>query len=47
MGVTVPPNIAPLNFMVDSADDVVAEFETQNTKLTCGGKRNKVQIDEK
>ena len=47
VGVTVPPNIAPLNFLVDSVDDVVAEFEIQNTKLTYGGKRNKVQIDEK
>ncbi|MBO7471476.1 MAG: PD40 domain-containing protein [Bacteroidaceae bacterium] len=47
VGVTVPPNIAPLNFLVDSVDDVVAEFETQDTKLTFGGKDNKVQIDEK
>ena len=41
-GVTVPPNIAPLNFLVDSVDDVVAEIEGQ----TFGGKKNKVQIDE-
>ena len=47
VGVTVPPNIAPLNFLVDDVDDVVAEFKTQNTKLTFGGRKNKVQIDEK
>ncbi|MBO4549817.1 MAG: PD40 domain-containing protein, partial [Bacteroidaceae bacterium] len=41
-GVTVPPNIAPLNFLVDSVDDVVAEIEGQ----TFGGKKNKVQFDE-
>ena len=46
VGVTVPPNIAPLNFMVDSVDDVVAEFQAPNTKLCYGGKANKVQIDE-
>ena len=44
--VTVPPNIAPLNFMVDSVDDVVAEFSFQNTKITYGGKDGKVRIDE-
>ena len=41
-GVTVPPNIAPLNFMVDSVDDVVAHIDGQ----TYGGKANKVQFDE-
>ncbi len=41
-GVTVPPNIAPLNFLVDSVDDVVALIGEQ----TYGGKDNKVQIDE-
>ena len=45
-GVTVPPNIAPLNFMVDSVDDVVAEFKIQESKFNYGGKANKVQIDE-
>ena len=44
--ITVPPNIAPLNFLVDSVDDVVAEFSVQNSRLTFGGKANKVQIDE-
>ena len=51
--VTVPPNIAPLNFLVDSVDDVIAEFKIQNssqssggTKFNYGGKANKVQIDE-
>ena len=47
VGVTVPPNIAPLNFLMDDADDVVAEFKSQDTKLNFGGKANKVQIDEK
>lgn len=41
-GVTVPPNIAPLNFLVDSVDDVVAQIGSQ----VYGGKANKVQIDE-
>lgn len=45
--VTVPPNIAPLNFMVDSVDDVVAELSIAGSKQTYGGKDNKVQIDEK
>ena len=43
VGVTVPPNIAPLNFMVDSVDDVVAEVEGQ----TYGGEKNKVCFDER
>ena len=47
VGVTVPPNIAPLNFLVDSVDDVIAEFKIQNSKFNYGGKANKVQIDEK
>ena len=42
VGVTVPPNIAPLNFLMDEVDDVVAEIEGQ----TYGGEANKVQIDE-
>ena len=42
----MPPNIAPLNFMVDSVDDVVAEFKIQDSKFNYGGKANKVQIDE-
>ena len=44
--VTVPPNIAPLNFLVDSVEDVVAEFAIQDSKSTYGGKDGKVQIDE-
>ena len=47
VGVTVPSNIAPLNFMVDSVDDVVAEVKSQESSVTFGGKANKVQIDEK
>ena len=31
--VTVPPNIAPLNFMVDSVDDVVAEIRPSKSPL--------------
>jgi len=42
-GVTVPPNIAPLNFLVDSVDDVVALIGKQ----AYGGRDNKVQIDER
>ena len=54
-GVTIPPNIAPLNFLVDSVDDVIAEFKIlpfgqaqaeQNSEFNYGGKANKVQIDE-
>lgn len=45
--VMVPPNIAPLNFLVDDVEDVVAEFQVQNSKLNFGGSDNKVQIDEK
>ena len=45
--VVVPPNIAPLNFLVDDVEDVVAEFQVQNSKLNFGGSDNKVQIDEK
>ena len=41
-GVTVPPNIAPLNFLVDSVDDVVALIEGQ----TYGGNGRSVQFDE-
>lgn len=41
-GVTVPPNIAPLNFLVDGVDDVVAQVGSQ----VYGGKANKVQFDE-
>ena len=47
VGVTVPPNIAPLNFLVDSVDDVIAELAINDSRLTFGGKKNKVQIDEK
>lgn len=45
--VVVPPNIAPLNFLVDDVEDVVAEFQVQNSTLNFGGSDNKVQIDEK
>lgn len=45
--IVVPPNIAPLNFLVDDVEDVVAEFQVQNSKLNFGGSDNKVQIDEK
>jgi len=48
-GVTVPPNIAPLNFMVDSVEDVVANIaiaDGQGSK-NYGGEANKVQIDER
>ena len=47
VGVTIPPNIGPLNFLVDDVDDVIGEFKFQDSKLTYGGKKNKVQIDEK
>ena len=47
VGVTVPPNIAPLNFLMDDVDDVIAEFKIQNSKFNYGGKANCVQIDEK
>ena len=46
--VTVPPNIAPLCFLVDGVEDVVAEFKTEGsegTGVTWGGKANKVQPD--
>ena len=46
VGVTVPPNIAPLNFLVDDVDDVIGDFKVQDSKLTFGGNKNKVQIDE-
>lgn len=45
--VTVPPNIAPLNFLVDSVDDVVAEVTADNYRQTFGGKANKVQFKQK
>ena len=45
-GVTVPPNIAPLNFLVDSVDDVVAHIVSPCSEHTYGGRRNGVQIDE-
>ena len=44
--VTVPPNIAPLNFLVDSVDDVVAQITPPNGEwMAYGGKGSKVQID--
>lgn len=45
--VVVPPNIAPLNFLVDDVEDVVAEIKSQAARVTFGGKKNKMQIDEK
>lgn len=46
-GVTIPPNIAPLNFMVDSVDDVIAQITPSVGEAEVyGGKANKVQIDE-
>ena len=45
--VTVPRNIAPLNFLVDDVEDVVAEIKSQASRVTFGGKKNKMQIDEK
>lgn len=44
--VVVPPNIAPLNFLVKGAEEVVARFTYGNTSLTYG-ESNKVIIDEK
>ncbi len=47
-GVTVPPNIAPLNFLVDSVEDVVAQIALpQGGQMVCGGDAGKVQIPEK
>ena len=45
--VVVPPNIAPLNFLVDDVEDVVAEIKSQASRVTFEGKKNKMQIDEK
>lgn len=46
-GVTVPPNIAPLNFLVDSVEDVVAQITPpQGETVAYGGNANKVQMDE-
>ena len=46
-GVTVPPNIAPLNFLVDSVEDVVAQITPpQGETVAYGGRANKVQMDE-
>lgn len=47
INVTIPANIAPLNFMLrDSAEKVVAEIQSQDQTLTVTGKQ-KVQIPEK
>ena len=43
--VTVPVNIAPLNFMVEQADEVVAHFKAGDTEYNYG-KGNKVLIPE-
>ena len=45
--VTVPPNIAPLNFMVDSVEDVVCLIASPVGEQTFGGDANKVEIREK
>ena len=52
--VTVPPNIAPLNFLVDSVDDVVAEVKSPlkgdfiiSSPLRGGREGSKVRFDEK
>ena len=45
-GVTIPPNIAPLNFLVDSVDDVVAHVVSPCSAYSYGGRGNGVQIDE-
>ena len=46
-GVTVPPNIAPLNFLVDSVEDVLAQITPpQGETVAYGGNANKVQMDE-
>jgi len=45
--VTVPPNIAPLNFLVDSVEDVVAQIIPPKGDFgVYGGKDGKVLIDE-
>ena len=45
--VTVPPNIAPLNFLVDSVEDAVAQIVApQGEQMVCGGDAGKVQIPE-
>ena len=45
--VTVPPNIAPLNFLVDSVENVVAQITPpKGEPVAYGGKDGKVQIDE-
>ncbi len=43
--VTVPYNIAPLNFLVDSVDDVVAHIAYPGGEQTFGGEKNKVQME--
>lgn len=49
--ITVPPNIAPLNFIIkENADKFVVAFKTEDGKSTIivqAGKNGKVQIDEK
>ena len=44
-GVTVPQNIAPLNFLCDgdAAKPMVARFTTSNQQIVCSG--NKIEID--
>lgn len=44
--VTLPPNIAPLNFMVrNAADNYVATFEAKGRQVVAGRKDGKIEID--
>lgn len=44
--VTLPPNIAPLNFMVrNAADNYVATFEAKDRQVVAGREDGKIEID--
>lgn len=44
--VTLPPNIAPLNFMVrNAADNYVATFEAKGSQVVAGREDGKIEID--
>lgn len=44
--VTLPPNIAPLNFMVrNAADNYVATFEAKGRQVVAGREDGKIEID--
>jgi len=47
VGVTIPSRIAPLNFIVDGADNCVARFTVPDGASYLFGQKNKVLIDEK